>query len=69
MGRFINDAPTKLANCTAKAVFLAGKPRILVFANRPIIKGSELRYDYGVKDLPWRKVRSAGLLTVGRDAK
>jgi len=65
----MNDAPAKLANCIAKAVFMSGKPRILIFAIKHIKKDTELRYDYGVKDLPWRKVRPAGLLTVDRDVE
>jgi SET domain-containing protein len=58
LGRFVNDAPKKHANCIAKPVFLAGKPRILLFAVTDIKKGTELRYDYGGKHLPWRKVSS-----------
>ncbi|KAJ8046142.1 hypothetical protein HOLleu_04718 [Holothuria leucospilota] len=33
-------------------------PRLCLFARRDIGEGEELRYDYGVDDLPWRQVRS-----------
>jgi hypothetical protein len=35
---------------------LGGKPRVLLFAVKNIQRGEQLRYDYGGKDLPWRKV-------------
>lgn len=62
MGRYINDVPKKLANCIVKSAFLCGKARVLIFAGEQIKKGVELRYDYGVKDLPWRKVILTSLL-------
>jgi SET domain-containing protein len=55
LGRYLNDAPGKRANCVSKAVFLLSKPRVLFFAARDIIMGSELTYDYKGYDLPWRK--------------
>ncbi len=57
LARFINDAPRQEANCHAKTVFLVDKPRVLIFANKDIQVNEELRYDYGVTDAPWRKVR------------
>ena len=35
---------------------MCGQPRLLLFACRHIDFGTELRFDYGVQDLPWRKV-------------
>jgi hypothetical protein len=32
-----------------------GQPHLAIYAKRDINMGEELRYDYGVKDLPWRK--------------
>jgi hypothetical protein len=52
----VNDAPKKLANCKVKAMMIDNHPRVLIYACRDILAGCELRYDYGVSDLPWRKV-------------
>jgi len=58
IARYINDAPKRHANCLPKAVMLEGKPRLLFFASKDIDIDpyTELRYDYGGKNLPWRKV-------------
>lgn len=56
LGRFVNDSPKRLANCAPKAMFLGGKPRLLLFATKYITVGTELRYDYGGGSLPWRMV-------------
>lgn len=58
MGKYVNDAPKKHANCIAKSLFLHEKPRVLLFASRDIPANAELRYDYGGKHLPWRQVRT-----------
>lgn len=57
LGRFINDSPRKTANCVAKPVAFDGQPHVLFFACKDITSGTELRYDYGGFDMPWRKVR------------
>ena len=56
LGRFLNDSPKRLANCAPKAMIIAGKPRVVIFATKHIMSGTELRYDYGGRNLPWRKV-------------
>lgn len=56
LGRYVNDAPKKEANCVAKPVMMLGEPHVILFALRDIKSGCELRYDYGGGDLPWRKV-------------
>jgi len=56
LGRYINDAPRRKANCVAKSAFLADKPRVLIFALTNIEMNSEIRYDYDGNDMPWRKV-------------
>lgn len=58
LGRYVNDAPprSRACNCYVKAAFVNGEPHVLIFAKRMIKAGSEIRYDYGGKDLPWRKV-------------
>lgn len=58
LGKFVNDAPKKVANCVAKAAFVNGMPRVLLYAVKNIPANMELRYDYGGKHLPWRKVKS-----------
>lgn len=54
--RFINDSPRRSANCMPKYTLLNGNPHVLIFATRDIKVGDELRYDYGLKNLPWRQV-------------
>jgi len=56
LGRYINDAPRAYANCAPKALPVDGRPRIIINAIKAIKAGTELRYDYGGSDLPWRKV-------------
>jgi len=58
LGKFVNDAPKKEANCIAKSNFLNGKPRLLLFAAKDIAANSQLFYDYGGKELSWRTVRN-----------
>ena len=50
--RMVNDAVGKAVNC--KMDLFHGS--ICLFAVKDIQPGKELRYDYGVVDLPWRKV-------------
>ena len=38
-----------------KVVTIRGEPHLAVFATKHIRKGEEIRYDYGVTSLPWRK--------------
>ena len=58
LGRFVNDSPKRYANCAPRAMFIGGKPRVLLFATKNMTVGTELRYDYGGGCLPWRKVSS-----------
>ena len=57
-GRMINDAAKgdTMQNCIMKIVVVDKIPRLCIFASRNIQEGEELRYDYGVATLPWRKV-------------
>ena len=63
LGRLVNDAPSNKVNCNCcmrkikdgKNIYLA------LYALREISVGEELRYDYGVKDLPWRKQRGTNM--------
>jgi len=54
LGKYVNDAPRRVANCYSKVVAFDGMPHVLIIAGRDIGTGEELRYDYGVADAPWR---------------
>ena len=57
-GKFVNDAgpgdPEE--NCRMCVIVVNRIPHLCLFATRDIAEGEELRYDYNVKNLPWRKV-------------
>ena len=57
LGRFVNDSPSKYANCIMKKFCLDGKPNLFLVTKHAINAMEELRYDYGdaSKDLGWRK--------------
>ena len=52
IGKIVNHT-TKRNNCQMRVVELDFQPHLCLFATRDIKCGSELRYDYGVKDLPF----------------
>ncbi|XP_064644632.1 uncharacterized protein LOC135498309 [Lineus longissimus] len=54
LGRLVNDGVNGSDNCSMRMVAKEGKPYLALFASRNIGIGEELRYDYGVTDLPWR---------------
>ncbi|CAB4030160.1 histone-lysine N-methyltransferase ash1-like isoform X3, partial [Paramuricea clavata] len=58
LGRLVNDAEEKMANCKIKKI-QHGKPHLAIYAKKDITCDEELHYDYhyGVKDLPWRKTQ------------
>ena len=53
----VNDAEKGDAkqNCVMKIVEVDNTPHLCIFATKDI-EAEELRYDYGVSNLPWRKV-------------
>ncbi|XP_069109191.1 N-lysine methyltransferase KMT5A-A-like [Argopecten irradians] len=55
MCRFANDAtgPGKNGVIMLLDVF-NGAPHLCLYATKPIKSGDEIRYDYGVSNLPWR---------------
>lgn len=55
LGRMVNDSPKAKANSKMKKVVIDGKTYLCLFATCDIEIGTELRYDYGVPNLPWRK--------------
>ncbi len=65
LGRLVNDAPHVDANCSMKKIMINGHPRLALFAKEDINPGEELRYDYGIKDLPWRKFKGMPELYLG----
>ena len=60
MGRYANDAPASVANCSARfKVFKDVGPIAALFATRDITVGEELLYSYSRNspdgaDMPWR---------------
>lgn len=61
LAKFVNDSPGRFANCKAKTLTVNSRPHLIIFATKPIMTGTELRYDYGsgTSNLPWRKVSPA----------
>lgn len=55
-GRMANDSPYRFANAEMKIVYCDDKPFLCLFARRYIHANVEIRYDYGVPNLPWRKL-------------
>ena len=53
----MNDNPLHKANCTMRKIKGENKVYLALYALRNIEKGEELRYDYGVKGLPWRQLK------------
>ncbi|KAL1246784.1 hypothetical protein QQF64_034846 [Cirrhinus molitorella] len=53
-GRLVNDEH-KAPNCRMKLIKAEGKPHLCLFALKEITAGSEITYDYGGKEWPWRK--------------
>lgn len=57
LGRLVNDGTGHSENAVMKIVKVGEIPRLCLFAKRDISLAEEIRYDYGVDDLPWREVR------------
>ncbi|KAK7132910.1 hypothetical protein R3I93_019232 [Phoxinus phoxinus] len=53
-GRLVNDEH-KAPNCKMKLIEADGKPHLCLFALKEITAGTEITYDYGGKEWPWRK--------------
>ena len=58
----VNDATGEGENCKMKLVNVDCVPYLALFATKDINPDDEIRYDYGVRNLPWRqkKDRSRG---------
>ncbi|XP_033729819.1 N-lysine methyltransferase KMT5A-A-like [Pecten maximus] len=61
MGKMVNDGLGKRANCKMRKILRKQLPVLCLFATKVIRTGDELRYDYGVRNLPWRKVSTVNL--------
>ena len=57
IGKMVNDELPREAKCKMKKLIVDGKPRLCLFSQRNIAIGEQLNYDYGVSDLPWRKLK------------
>ena len=55
LGRYVNDSSNRHANCMLKALMFHGQPHLCLKATKSIKKGTEIRYNYGVSSLWWRK--------------
>lgn len=66
LGRLVNDAlPNKAnCNCVMRKMKVGSRIHLALYALRDIMIGEELRYDYGVKDLPWRSLCAEGIVKV-----
>ncbi|XP_041945560.1 uncharacterized protein LOC121707225 isoform X8 [Alosa sapidissima] len=53
-GRLVNDEH-KAPNCRMKLIEADGKPHLCLFALKEVMAGTEITYDYGGKEWPWRK--------------
>ena len=58
-GRMVNDIEPKMANCYMRKIVVNNQPHLALYAKRNIQKHEELRYDYGLKDLPWRRIKGS----------
>lgn len=57
LGRLVNDAH-KSPNCKMKRLDVNGKPHLCLFAIEDIETGTEITYDYGKSEWPWRALVS-----------
>ena len=56
-GRFVNDAESFKANARMRLINVDEQPVLALFAKRRTNTEEEIRFDYGVKNLPWRQKR------------
>ena len=55
-GHFLNDICRSKANALCDKVVIRNIPHVVFYAKTNIQAGDEIRYDYGVAGLEWRKV-------------
>ncbi|XP_069121058.1 myosin heavy chain, skeletal muscle-like isoform X4 [Argopecten irradians] len=61
MCKYVNDGIGESQNCVMKQEVFDERPHLCLYAKKDLAVGDELRYDYGVSDLPWRKKKKAKL--------
>ncbi|XP_071830278.1 uncharacterized protein [Apostichopus japonicus] len=54
LGKFVNDEKPQKANCRMKKIIHNEEVILCLFSTKEINIGDEIRYDYGLKNLPWR---------------
>lgn len=54
LGRLVNDSPRSRVNAIMKKIIINHQTYLCLFAACDIPINTELRYDYGALDLPWR---------------
>lgn len=57
LGRLVNDAH-RSPNCKMKKLIVQGEPHLCLFAIENIQAESEITYDYGESQWPWRALVS-----------
>ena len=57
LGRLVNHGEEDEINAKMCKMALENKPVLTLFAITDIRKGEEIRYDYGVNNLPWKKTQ------------
>ncbi|KAL5005605.1 hypothetical protein ScPMuIL_016763 [Solemya velum] len=67
--RFVNDGIGEEQNCRMVVVMVDKKPHLCLFSTKTIQIGDELRYDYGVPNLPWRKKKSTNQVDIEESAE
>jgi hypothetical protein len=63
-GRYVNDGTGELKNAEPKVVYVGTRPHVALFACRNISKDEEIRFDYGVEDLPWRRTQNVSFYLI-----
>ncbi|XP_064637140.1 N-lysine methyltransferase KMT5A-A-like [Lineus longissimus] len=55
LARLVNDAKGRERNAKVQKMVTNGQPHLCLYSTKEIQKGDEVAYDYGEKDLEWRK--------------
>ncbi|XP_051734581.1 uncharacterized protein LOC127504143 isoform X42 [Ctenopharyngodon idella] len=61
LGRLVNDC-NKSPNCKMKRLTVQGKPHLCLFAIENIQAETEITYDYGDSQWPWRNLTPSGMI-------
>ncbi|XP_071150859.1 cell adhesion molecule Dscam2-like isoform X2 [Mytilus edulis] len=58
IGKYVNDGIKSCQNARVRRIIVDTIPRVAIYAVQDISPGTEILYDYGVNDLPWRQSTS-----------